>query len=200
MELAALFQKQQKIDKENKQHDFDTSRTHLSEMKLLDLYTSLGLCANIWKEDMEQKEDALIEWYETCRNCNGQGFYTKANTQTGISKIEECFKCKELPPSQHVLDAYISCLGVLLSIGNDLSITFDNKYMKQYARFNPYSDCNVETLFVQAFRDFAQLCSAHKLSVELDYAIAFMRLLYIGQKLGFSEEVITNAFHYQKTS
>lgn len=195
MNLEKLYEKQEALDLRIVK-DKNLEGADLSPDKLLALIVELGELANewrgfkFWSNDQEPIISKLTKI--DCPTCRGLGiipFGDPGNADT--YDCEECDENNELEVFP-LLEEYVDGIHFLLSIG------LENGFVIHFDEIQNANRLDVKSQFIDCFKIASNIAcdldNGYEIS-ESEYIELFSCYWALGEKLGFTGEEITQAYH-----
>ena len=190
MNLQPLFETQRELDAKILLKK-GLSGQDLLDKKILALQVELGELANEWrgfKFWSENQEPNTLEIIE-CQFCD------EGSIHNGKIETETCIECGGefiIERKNPLLEEYVDCLHFILSIGDDLGITYELVDIRDYTEYT--TTFVFSGLFFQISNLEEDLYNHREYKLESDYGMIFQVFLALGKKLGFTWEQIEESY------
>ncbi|MFJ3386302.1 dUTP diphosphatase [Lysinibacillus sp. NPDC086135] len=201
MNLTKLFETQAKLDEHIMQEHQELRGQNNLDWKLLALQVELGECANEWRgfKKWSKDREPRISVKNSCDPCEGTGDInwpsSKLHLLDGNSGLEyeECEYCKGIGFDGYknpLLEEYVDCLHLILSIGLELQVNFDAVYSPTHFIFGN----DITKTFTHLIGDASLINSGFK-EIEQEYSIYVNHFMHLGELLGFTWEQVEVAYY-----
>lgn len=190
MNITKLIEAQKELDAHiTEHHPLKDGEDRLAN-KILALQVELGELANEWRGfkfwSMNDKPRTTLD----CEICRGEGghYNTYDDLKNRTNKVP-CKYCEGTGAHKGInplLEEYVDCLHFIISIGLDLGVEQEKLFVA------PSSEAVTSELFLSLMNDVLTLDLKRSLS---HYQYTFTRITELGLGLGFTPDVIEQAYY-----
>jgi dimeric dUTPase (all-alpha-NTP-PPase superfamily) len=173
---------------------------------ILSLLVELGECANEWRGFKFWSKDQDPRTTFKCKKCDGNGYiewfsgsFENNDLQQEMCSCDECGGIGEIKEINPLLEEYADCLHFILEIGLELLERKFITYLPDKAEA-VHKWIKLET--TDQFKQIIWVALKVEIAVSnqpehvfLEYGCLFSDYLALGEKLGFTEEQIIEAYY-----